>query len=94
MNETGIPVVLDKGPLLESVRLSPELCRGWLRYVQPTIADATQAEGKFSIAIDQAQVPLLNPNSSAVKSTLTIHGGKVSRRWPSNTWGRCKKSWP
>ena len=77
LNETGIPVVLDKGPLLESVRLSPELCRGWLRYVQPTIADATRAEGKFSVAIEQAQVPLLAPRSAAVKSVLTIHGGQV-----------------
>ncbi|MBC7852686.1 MAG: hypothetical protein IAF94_04545, partial [Pirellulaceae bacterium] len=77
LNETGIPVVLDKGPLLESVRLSPELCRGWLRYVQPTIADATRAEGEFSVAIDQAQVPLLSPKSAAVKSVLTIHGGQV-----------------
>jgi translocation and assembly module TamB len=77
LNEAGIPVVLDKGPLLENVRLSPELCRGWLRYVQPTIADATRAEGNFSVAIEQAQVPLLAPRSAAVKSTLTIHGGQV-----------------
>ncbi len=77
LNETGIPLVLDKGPLLSSVRLSPELCRGWLRYVQPTIADATRAEGKFSVAIDQAQMPLLDPHSAAVKSTLTIHQGQV-----------------
>ena len=77
LNETGLPVVLDKGPLLESVRLSPELCRGWLRYVQPTIADATRAEGKFSIAIDQAQVPLLAPKSATVQSKLVIHQGQV-----------------
>src|SRR6185436_9097746 len=77
LNETGIPVVLDKGPLLESVRLSPELCRGWLRYVQPTIADATRAEGKFSIAIEQAQVPLLAPQSAAIRSQLAIHQGQV-----------------
>ena len=77
LNETGIPVVLDKGPLLESVRLSPELCRGWLRYVQPTIADATRAEGKFSLAIDQAQVPLLAPKSAVVQGKLVIHQGQV-----------------
>lgn len=77
LNEAGIPIVLSKGPLLEEVRISPELCRGWLRYVQPAIADATQAEGKFSVGIEQAQVPLLAPRSAAVKSTLTIHGGQV-----------------
>jgi translocation and assembly module TamB len=77
LNESGLPLVMDKGPLLENVRISPELCRGWLRYVQPVIADVTQAEGKFSLGIEQAQVPMLAPRSAAVKSTLTIHAGKV-----------------
>lgn len=77
LNEPGIPAVLDKGPLLEQVRLSPEICRGWLRYVQPTIADATRAEGKFSVGIEQAQVPLLAPTSAAVRSQLQIHQGQV-----------------
>ncbi|MFN0020778.1 MAG: hypothetical protein ACKVP0_21165 [Pirellulaceae bacterium] len=77
LNESGLPLVMDKGPLLENVRISPELCRGWLRYVQPVIADVTQAEGKFSLGIEQAQVPMLAPHSAAVKSTLTIHAGKV-----------------
>ncbi|MCE9528576.1 MAG: hypothetical protein K8R36_21235 [Planctomycetales bacterium] len=77
LNESGFPLVMDKGPLLENVRISPELCRGWLRYVQPVIADVTQAEGKFSLGIEQAQVPMLAPRSAAVKSTLSIHAGRV-----------------
>ena len=77
LNEPGMPVVLEKGPLLDNVRISPELCRDWLKYVQPTIADATRAEGKFSLAVEQAQVPLLAPKTAAIRSTLTIHQGQV-----------------
>ena len=35
------------GPVVKQVRLSPDLCRGWLKYVAPLLADATAAEGQF-----------------------------------------------
>jgi hypothetical protein len=40
---------LDPGPLAENIQLSPEICRDWLKYVAPLVADATSAQGKVAI---------------------------------------------
>ena len=75
----GTPVILQvaAGPFLENMRISPEMCRTWLKYVAPLVADATSAEGRFSIALDGARVPLAAPEQSRVRGRLTIHAARV-----------------
>ncbi|MCH5372716.1 MAG: hypothetical protein JJ992_01980, partial [Planctomycetes bacterium] len=72
-----VRLMLDKGPLIENVRISPEMCQTWLKYVAPLLADATRAEGTFSVALDGANLPLPDPTLSTVKGVLTIHSGRV-----------------
>jgi hypothetical protein len=76
---SALPVrlMLDRGPLLENVQISPEMCQTWLKYITPLLADATRAEGTFSIALDNAQVPLPDSTFTAAKGVLTIHRGQV-----------------
>jgi hypothetical protein len=68
---------VDKGPLIENVRISPQMCQTWLKYVAPLLADATRAEGRFSIALDSASVPLEDQRQSDVHGQLTIHNAQV-----------------
>jgi translocation and assembly module TamB len=77
LNSLPVRLMLDRGPLLENVRISPEMCRTWLKYVAPLLADATHAEGTFSLALDHADVPLPDSALTAAKGVLTIHGGRV-----------------
>ncbi|HEY6564982.1 MAG TPA: hypothetical protein VIY86_10830, partial [Pirellulaceae bacterium] len=41
--------VLDQPATVEKVQVSPEMCRTWLKYVAPLLADATTAQGSISM---------------------------------------------
>jgi translocation and assembly module TamB len=77
LNESSPLVVIDRGPLLQEVRISPEMCRLWLKYVAPLVADATRAEGKLSLGLEGALVPPLAPADSEIVGTLQIHAAQV-----------------
>jgi hypothetical protein len=70
-------VVVERGPLLENVRISPEMCRLWLKFVAPLVADATSAEGKFSLSLEGASVPLAAPKAGNLAGTLAIESAQL-----------------
>jgi translocation and assembly module TamB len=53
------------------------MCNQWLKYVAPLLADATEAEGKFSLNLEGASVPLFTPLASTVQGGLAIQGAQV-----------------
>lgn len=75
--EPNFPLVMAKGAVVEKVRITPELCRGWLKYVAPLLADATRAEGKFSLDLEGGTVPLLQPEGMDVGGILSIHEAQI-----------------
>ncbi len=77
LNEPVPQLVVDRGPLIQNVRITPEMCNQWLKYVAPLLADATEAEGKFSLNLEGASVPLFTPLASSVQGGLAIHGAQV-----------------
>jgi hypothetical protein len=77
MNQRVPAVVFDRGPLLQNVRISPEMCQLWLKYVAPLVAEATRAEGKFSLSLQGASVPLSAPLASDVAGTLQIQSAQI-----------------
>jgi hypothetical protein len=77
LNATPARLSVDKGQLIDNVRISPELCRTWLKYVAPLLADATRAEGRFSALLDGAKIPLSDVDKSDVHGQLTIHSAQV-----------------
>lgn len=77
LNAAPMRLLVDQGQLIDKVRISPEICRTWLKYVAPLLADATRAEGRFSVLLDGAKVPLADTNSSDVHGQLTIHSAQI-----------------
>jgi hypothetical protein len=77
LGEENLPLRMGKGPIVEKVRISPELCRGWLKYVAPLLADATRAEGKFSLNLEGGTVPLMQPETMDVGGILSIHEAQI-----------------
>lgn len=77
INDPARPVAIDRGPVLENVRISPEMCSLWLKYVAPLVADATRAEGKFSLSLENANVPLTMPLASSVEGALNIQTAQI-----------------
>lgn len=58
--------------VLEGIRLTPEITRTWIAYGAPILAGATQAEGQFSVQIDQAAIPLTNPFAGTALGSLEV----------------------
>ena len=77
LNAPSATLVMPPGPVAENVALSPELCRGWLKFVAPLLADATAAQGRFSLSLDSLAVPLADTNKSDIHGTLIIHTAQV-----------------
>ena len=67
-------LTLPAGPLVTNMRLSPELCAQGLRFVAPILANATVAEGRFSITLDGARVPLADPKTADVGGHMAMKG--------------------
>jgi hypothetical protein len=68
---------LEPGTIVDRVRISPEMCRSWLKYLAPVMADATAAEGNFSVAVDAAQFPVSDPTGGNIQGTLVIHSAQI-----------------
>ena len=63
---------LPAGQIVNRVALTPETARSWLAYVAPLAADATSAQGTFSLASQGAQVPLMDPLKAKAQGELTL----------------------
>lgn len=71
-------IVLPEGRTIDGVKLSPDVCRGWMKYVAPLMADATQAEGKLSLDLVAAEFPVADPRSGNATGTLVVEQAAVS----------------
>ncbi len=71
-------LTIGKGPLLSNVRISQELSNTWMKFVTPILAEATRAEGIFSLELDGARVPLMNPDKADLGGKLTVHNVTIT----------------
>lgn len=68
------PVVyLDRKRIMDNVQLTPETARALLKYINPLAADATTAQGTFSIDSQGVKFPLLNPMEMEANAIVTLH---------------------
>lgn len=70
-------VSLAPGQALSDVQITTDMCSQWLKYVAPVVAAATRAEGTFSLAMDQADIPLRQPTTARAAGTLNVHNARV-----------------
>jgi hypothetical protein len=68
---------LPGGKLLEGVRISPEMCAQWLKFVAPLVAEATRAEGTLSLELAGGELPLDQPWDGRLAGTLQVHAAQV-----------------
>jgi hypothetical protein len=73
------PMMLAHGPapVVERVQITPAMCRTWLKYVAPLLADATEVKGEFSTELDAAMLPLWQPLDGKAQGRLTVHAAQV-----------------
>jgi len=65
------------GTMLENVALTEGICRDWLMYISPTLANATSAEGRLTLTLHQGQLLLGQPEKGDLGGVLTILDGSV-----------------
>lgn len=65
------------GRVIENVAITPEMCRSWLQYVAPVVADATRVEGRFSLDIERGLLPVADPIQGESNGVLHIQGAEV-----------------
>lgn len=64
---------LGSGSRVENVQVTQELCREWLSYVAPMMADAAEVSGHLSMRVERFLWDLNAPRNSDVAGQLTIH---------------------
>ena len=69
---------LGSGSRVENVNLTPELCRQWLGYVTPMMADAADVNGQLSMRVERFFWDLNVPQNSDVAGQLTIHQAEAT----------------
>lgn len=77
MNRSPMVLQLASGSGAENVRITREMCGSWLKYVAPLVADATAAEGLFTVTLEGASVPLDTPQAADVKGRLIVHQAQI-----------------
>ncbi len=68
---------LPPGPLLTDLQITPSMCRTWLLYVAPLVAQATSAEGRFSLQLDHLSMPLGTAEAADISGALAIQQGRI-----------------
>ncbi len=69
---------LQPGRVVDNVDISPQMCATWLKYVAPLMADATRAQGRFSVDLDKpTSVPLQQISAATLSGQLHIHSGAI-----------------
>ena len=63
--------------MIESIRITPEMCDTWLKYVAPLLADATRIDGSLSVDLTHAHVPLNAPATGDIAGTVLVHSAQV-----------------
>lgn len=67
----------DQGPILVDISFSEEQCRTWLKFLSPILANATSAEGQFTLALESGSMPVSDLQSAQAAGTLQIHSGRI-----------------
>ncbi len=71
-------LALGTGSRVQNVQLTPELCRNWLGYVAPMMADSVQVNGTVSARLERFLWNFNHPENSDAQAQLTIHQAQAS----------------
>jgi hypothetical protein len=77
LDNRPVTVVLPKGPMIENVELSQDLCDTWLRYVAPILSEAARVEGRFSVDLEESRLAMNAPASGNLSGQLRIDTAQV-----------------
>ena len=69
---------LGTGSRIQNLKITPELCRTWLGYVAPMLADSADVKGEVSARVERFLWDFDTPGNSDVLAQLTIHQAEAA----------------
>ncbi len=78
LDQSPFRLDLDNQQVVEQVRLTPELCAGWLKFVAPILADSTRVDGRFSMSVTEGSLPVTDPGAGAASGQFGIHNSQLT----------------
>ncbi|MEZ6057527.1 MAG: hypothetical protein R3C01_12570 [Planctomycetaceae bacterium] len=77
--ESPLAIEVPPGMVLEQVAITEPMCRTWMKYLSPMLADTARVEGKFSLQLQEGdwqdpQFALRTKGFSAVGRSVTVGG--------------------
>ena len=73
LDRDPIILVLPQEKVIDQLSITPALCSNSLKFVAPMLADSTQIDGKISIDLQAASMPLVALTTGTADGLLTIH---------------------
>ena len=70
-------LVMESEKIVDNIDLSSEVCKDFLKYLTPLVADATEAQGKITVNVDSLQAPIYEPMQLQTRGTISLKGGSV-----------------
>jgi hypothetical protein len=71
-------LMLGTGSRVQNLQITADVCRSWLGYVSPMLADAAEVQGSVSARVDRFLWDFESPQNSDVSAQLTIHEAQAS----------------
>ncbi|HMP78361.1 MAG TPA: hypothetical protein PKD54_02805 [Pirellulaceae bacterium] len=65
--------VFGQGRFARDIVITPEICREWMKYFAPILADVTTTQGRFSMQTGGAMVPLNDPAKTTGQGAILLH---------------------
>ncbi|QGJ71689.1 Hypothetical protein PBC10988_33960 [Planctomycetales bacterium 10988] len=66
-------LVLKEGLIAENIEITPEMCERGMQYIAPVVAEAADATGRFSVALDACRIPLDTPEQGELAGRVLVH---------------------
>jgi hypothetical protein len=75
--EPSATLVTEPGPVLIDVAFTEQQCRGWMRFLSPLVANATSADGTFTLTVNAGRMELKDPNGADISGALQVHSARI-----------------
>jgi hypothetical protein len=79
-------LTLPAGPVLQDVRITPQVSEAMLKYMAPVLSGVTKTEGLFSMRLAGMRVPLADSRRADAEGQLTVHSVRVAPGPLANQW--------
>ena len=77
LGQSPVELSFEPGRVAEQVQITREMCNAGMKYALPVLAEATQAQGRFSVDLEGCRLPLANPSAGDAAGKIVVHSVEV-----------------